>query len=359
MRSPTCSRAATLRRSDPRPCAAEQAGRTGTVVVADGLRSRGGETPTNASGLLVDRDLRSLASATPLSADELVKVTARLHSTLVSYWVAPDATYVWVVRPSGEITGQRIAVTERRLTELVRQTWMTGDASLRGEAASDQVATSEPSVAADNLQADEAWTPRLRGDGLLSFGETPVVALGALHKLLVAPIQRLLPTERGSLLTILPHGPLFRLSFAALRNPSGQYSSSGMRFTTSLLASSWISRTRARVRGKRSTVSADCRPSDFTALPGGAAAPPPGTRGKSASRGARAASAATSLVGAGIQSLGCVRWPDRSVLHRTRGNSRRRSLESFAARHRAHGHQSDCPAIWFVGRSRRRTVDGS
>ena len=42
-------------------------------------------------------------------------------------------------------------------------------------------------------------------------------------QLLVAPIQRLLPAERGSLLTILPHGPLFRLSFAALRNPTGQY----------------------------------------------------------------------------------------------------------------------------------------
>ena len=61
----------------------ERAGRTDTVVVADGLRSRGGETPTNASGLLSDRDLRSLASATPLSAEELVRLTARLHSTLV------------------------------------------------------------------------------------------------------------------------------------------------------------------------------------------------------------------------------------------------------------------------------------
>ena len=71
-------------------------------------------------------------------------------------------------------------------------------------------------------------------------------ALGALHKLLVAPIQRLLPTERGSLLTILPHGPLFRLSLQPCAIPADSTSLSGMRFTTSLLASSWISRSSTR-----------------------------------------------------------------------------------------------------------------
>ena len=130
----------------------ERAGRTDTAVVADGLRSRGGETPTNASRAASRIGICEVSPRRRRSRrTSSWRLTARLHSTLVSYWVAPDATYVWVVRPSGEITGQRIAVTERRLTELVRQTWMTGDASLRGEAASDQVATSEPSVAADSL----------------------------------------------------------------------------------------------------------------------------------------------------------------------------------------------------------------
>ena len=210
---------------------------------------RGSET--GASGvprLRSAKDLESLASVAPLSSNQLVGLAARLHSTIVSYWVAPDATYVWVIRASGEIAAERIAVTERRLTELVRQTWMTGDASLRGEAASNQVATSEPSVAADNLQADEAWTPRLRGDGLLSFGGTPVVALGALHKLLVAPIQRLLPTERGSLLTISRTAPCFDSLLQPCAIPADSPSSSGMRFTTSLLASSWISRSSTRAR---------------------------------------------------------------------------------------------------------------
>ena len=316
----------------------EPVGRDAAVVADELSEVEAARRRRARSGCVADRDLRSLASATPLSSDELVELTARLQSTLVSYWVAPDATYVWVVRPSGEIAGQRIAVTERRLTELVRQTWMTGDASLRGEAASDQVATSEPSVAADNLQADEAWTPRLRGDGLLSFGETPVVALGALHRLLVAPIQRLLPTERGSLLTILPHGPLFRLSFAALRNPSGQYLVE--RYAIHYVPAGVVldlaeQHTRASVASdRRYLLIAD--PQTLPALPGGKPLPRlPGTRREVSEVAALVpASAATSLVGANateprVRSLA----GDRSVLHfATHGVIRTDDpLESFLA----------------------------
>lgn len=310
-----------------------------TVSKAGELQTRGGEP--GASGvprLRSARDLESLASVAPLSSSQLVDVAARLHSTIVSYWVAPDATYVWVIRASGEIAAERIAVTERRLTELVRQTWMTGDASLRGEAASDHVATSEPSGAADNLQADEAWTPRLRGDGLLSFGQTPVVALGALHKLLVAPIQRLLPTERGSLLTILPHGPLFRLSFAALRNSSGQYLVE--RYAIHYVPAGVVldlaeQHTRASVASdRRYLLIAD--PQTLPALPGGKPLPRlPGTRREVSEVAALVpASAATSLVGANateprVRSLA----GDRSVLHfATHGVIRTDDpLESFLA----------------------------
>ena len=146
-------------------------------------------------------------------------LTARLQSTLVSYWVAPDATYVWVVRPSGEITGQRIAVTERRLLALVRQTWMTDASGARGAALPSATTDRDDTVEA----AEVDWTPRVRGEGLLSFGERARVASRELHGLLIAPIQRLLPRKPGSLLTIVPHGALFLLSFAGLQDPSGTY----------------------------------------------------------------------------------------------------------------------------------------
>jgi CHAT domain-containing protein len=145
---------------------------------------------------------------------------------LVTYWVAPDATYIWVVPSRGEIANVRVDVTERRLAELVRRTWTIDGRSRGAPAPAPGPAQATPDSAvqfgdADRLEA--GWTPRVRGEDLLSFGNDARVALRALDGLLIQPIRRLLPPESGSLLTIIPHGPLFLLSFAALQNPAGQY----------------------------------------------------------------------------------------------------------------------------------------
>jgi CHAT domain-containing protein len=72
-------------------------------------------------------------------------------------------------------------------------------------------------------EPDVRWTPRLRGDGLLSLGDSAPLASRALYQLLIEPIRARLPRDDGSLLTVIPHGPLFLLSFAALQNPAGEY----------------------------------------------------------------------------------------------------------------------------------------
>jgi CHAT domain-containing protein/tetratricopeptide (TPR) repeat protein len=165
--------------------------------------------PTEARGRT--GDLASRTSVAPLSAGELIALARRLQSTLVSYWVDTDATYAWVISGSGEIDTVRVEVGETRLAELVTQTWsVEPPQTARGTAAD-----------ADDEQL--AWAPRLRGAGLLSLGEGPRRALRSLDGLLIEPIRRLLPAASGTLLTIIPHGPLFRLSFAALVDARGRY----------------------------------------------------------------------------------------------------------------------------------------
>jgi CHAT domain-containing protein len=44
-----------------------------------------------------------------------------------------------------------------------------------------------------------------------------------LYRALIEPVEAFLPKAPGSRLTIVPHGPLFRLSFAALQDPQGRY----------------------------------------------------------------------------------------------------------------------------------------
>jgi CHAT domain-containing protein len=44
-----------------------------------------------------------------------------------------------------------------------------------------------------------------------------------LYQLLIKPVRGYLPTAPGSLLTVVPHGPLFQVSFAALQDDQGRY----------------------------------------------------------------------------------------------------------------------------------------
>jgi CHAT domain-containing protein/tetratricopeptide (TPR) repeat protein len=133
------------------------------------------------------------ASAPAATADELVATTARLSSTMVAFWVGTDETFAWVIDASGRIASRRIAVSRATLTRLVRETQPFGAAAADGRRQAPPSLTS----------GDAAWR--------------------RLHALLIAPIQPLLPTTPGALLTIVPHDVLNRLSFAALKSPRGRY----------------------------------------------------------------------------------------------------------------------------------------
>lgn len=61
-----------------------------------------------------------------------------------------------------------------------------------------------------------------RGAAASTMGAESRAAYRLLHDALIAPLRADLPAA-GSPVTIVPHGPLFRLSFAALANKAGRY----------------------------------------------------------------------------------------------------------------------------------------
>jgi CHAT domain-containing protein/tetratricopeptide (TPR) repeat protein len=146
--------------------------------------------------LLATRESRPELAAPPAPADESVSTAAaprladvqaaarRLDSTVLSYWVGPQNTFVWVVEPGGTLHAVRVEVTAARLSALVGKT----------------------------VAVPDAWR---------AGGVPDTAAWSELHRLLIAPIAGRLPRQRGALLTVVPHGPLFRLSFAALRDTRG------------------------------------------------------------------------------------------------------------------------------------------
>src|SRR5208283_1196999 len=64
--------------------------------------------------------LPSSVSASPPTFDDFVSTAKRLDSTLLSYWVLPDATLVWVLGPQGEVRSERVAITSEKLSGLIR-----------------------------------------------------------------------------------------------------------------------------------------------------------------------------------------------------------------------------------------------
>ena len=128
--------------------------------------------------------LRSHVTAPPASAGDLVTSAKRLGSTFVLYWVADDTLTVWTITPDGSVRASQVNVLRSRLEALVKATIAGGPSATK-------------------IPGTNAWRE--------------------LYDLLIQPIRNALPRSTGSLLTIVPHGPLVSLSFAALKDAQGRY----------------------------------------------------------------------------------------------------------------------------------------
>jgi CHAT domain-containing protein len=168
-------------------------------ALLDLLASRSIAPATRASGPALSLTLRGGAASgvaspvTTASADAagLMRTAARLRSTLLLYWVSAGETVIWVVRADGRIHARRVHVTRTRLASLVRDTAPFGDSNGAGRSR------------VTLRQSPAAWRE--------------------LYTLLIAPVKAMLPATKGALLTIVPHGTLSNLSFAALQTASGRY----------------------------------------------------------------------------------------------------------------------------------------
>ena len=180
----------------------ERTASTGVDVVDPGLKFRGAEQPGREG--MVAAGLTSGANSPPARIDDLVAIAARLKSTLVVYWTTEDELFIWVVRADGNVAARRVPVLRSKLLELVTATALFAARS----------ASASPAP---------AKTITTRGEAGINIGSERERAWRALYDVLVAPIYSLLPRASGSLLTIVPQGPLLNLSFAALQDKTGRY----------------------------------------------------------------------------------------------------------------------------------------
>ena len=125
---------------------------------------------------------RDTISAQALTLAEMRGEIGRRGTTVVEFFSTPDRLYTWVVQPDGRIQARSTEISRRELTEMV--------GGLRGSLATSQ-----------DVRAQ----------------------LRQLHLVLIEPVAHLLPSNPDRLVTVVPHGPLFLISFAALLGADGRY----------------------------------------------------------------------------------------------------------------------------------------
>ena len=162
---------------------------------------------------------RSSSTIAPATLAEMKALANSYRTTIVAYTVAyeldPDlllefsgfvgarasALLIWVVRPDGTTGFRRVAMeaTGKSLTELIAEARASIGASGRGGARS-----------AAALQPAAPSAERFP-------------ALQALDRLLIEPIQSLLPADADSRVMLLPQDLLYTVPFAALQDRAGRF----------------------------------------------------------------------------------------------------------------------------------------
>lgn len=162
------------------------------------LRDAGPSATSEQTTDEAEEPLDAVAPAMPFSAERMAEAATRLRSTVLAYWLNEDALFIWVVGPGGPVRPIRIASGSGRLRKLIDQ--MNFDS---GETRGRPV--------------------RLRGGDTIAVGGAPKQVWRDLHRMLIEPVAGWLPKTSGSLLTIIPHGTLFQVPFAALMDSRGRY----------------------------------------------------------------------------------------------------------------------------------------
>src|SRR6185436_19533319 len=187
------------------------------LAMAEQARSRAFLDLVAAKGLMTDatatipllrtpggaNDLPSPATAAPGSSVDLLAMAKRLDSTILAYWVSDEYTNIWTVSPAGHVAAARVDRGTSVLNNWIDEALRSGQSGTK-RGSKDVQLTSRAGDAILTARANESAWKRL-------------------YDALIRPVRTTLPPKGKGRLTIIPSGPLFRLSFAALMDERGRY----------------------------------------------------------------------------------------------------------------------------------------
>lgn len=190
--------------------ALELAERARARAFLDLLGGRGIPPPAD-SGLADPATERtSPARVEPPRLAQLQALARRRGETMVEYFVTADAVLIWVLSPAGDVQAAVSKIARGDLDALVDATRRALRADLAARAWQEEESSAvfgEPRPVRSPAPPPPDLQPLLR----------------KLYELLVEPIAGWLPRDPARPVTLIPHGRLFLVSFAALRDGDGRY----------------------------------------------------------------------------------------------------------------------------------------
>lgn len=183
---------------------------------ADLLESRLGAGAT-AMGHVAGPSILSMAQAPPPDLQALRSTVEAIGAPVLEFHGLEDRLLIWLIHPTGGIELTEIGTGAERLKAGVQRFIET-------------VALADPDQPPDPAVQDAAGS--------------------ALYDQLIAPVAERLEPYRGQTLLIVPHRELFRVSFAALRSPSGRHliDDHAVVYASSLAIAGYAERRRGRER---------------------------------------------------------------------------------------------------------------
>ncbi len=165
-------------------------------------------SPSNSAIVSKDRDVSIIAkphayvegtAISPINVaaptiEEIKSTVKQRGSTCVEYYILPDKIIVWVIDPDSTIhMPAPILINKQKLSELIT-----------------------------NCVKSVITQPK-PNDDLKQIGLKRQDLLKQVYQVLIHPIAHLLPKNPGASVTIIPHGSLFSVPFAALISEKGDY----------------------------------------------------------------------------------------------------------------------------------------
>ena len=133
----------------------------------------------------------------PPTLEQIKQIAKTQNSTLVEYSINELNLYIWVIKPTGEITFKQVDLKSLNtpLAELVKNSRISIGTRDRG------------GIYVEGLKDEKVQKKNLQ----------------TLHEILIAPIASLLPTNPEEKVIFIPHESLFLVPFVALQDKDGKY----------------------------------------------------------------------------------------------------------------------------------------